>query len=148
MVAVDGFTDLLDSPTYAVTAAVGDERSGCLVGFASQCSLSPVRFVVWLSKVNRTYGAGRRAPFLGVHLLRRDQYEPARLFGAESGDRVDKFARTRWEPGAGELPYSATPGHGSSAGWSGRPTGGTTSGSISHRSGETLKPSPGRRCSA
>lgn len=97
MVAVDRFTGLLDPPVYIVTAAADGQRAGCLVGFASQSSLSPVRFVVWLSKVNHTYRVARRAPFLGVHLLRGDQAELAGLFGGETGDRVDKFTRTRWE---------------------------------------------------
>ncbi|MEW2086779.1 flavin reductase family protein [Streptomyces sp. NPDC005283] len=87
-----------------VTAAREGQQAGCLVGFASQCSLRPPRFVVWLSKANRTYRVALGAPFLGVHLLRRDQHELARLFGGESGDDVDKFARTPWRPGPGGVP--------------------------------------------
>ncbi|UYQ60557.1 flavin reductase family protein [Streptomyces peucetius] len=98
MVSVARFTALLDPPVYIVTAAADGQRAGCLVGFASQSSLDPVRFVVWLSKVNHTYRVARHAPFLGVHLLHRDRTEVARLFGGETGDRVDKFARARWEP--------------------------------------------------
>lgn len=45
MVAVDEFTELLDAPMYVVTTAVDHERSGCLVGFTSQCSLDPVRLM-------------------------------------------------------------------------------------------------------
>ncbi|MEW2635232.1 flavin reductase family protein [Streptomyces sp. NPDC048389] len=104
MVAVDGFSDLLDPPVYVVTAAAGGERAGCLVGFASQCSLTPVRFAVWLSKANHTYRVACRAPFLGVHLLDREQHGLARLFGGETGDRVDKFTRARWEPWGEDVP--------------------------------------------
>jgi flavin reductase (DIM6/NTAB) family NADH-FMN oxidoreductase RutF len=60
-----------------------------------------VRFVVWLSKVNRTYEVARRADFLAVHLLTPEQYELAALFGGETGDRVDKFAHTHWAQGHG-----------------------------------------------
>jgi flavin reductase (DIM6/NTAB) family NADH-FMN oxidoreductase RutF len=107
MVDVKGFTDLLDPPVYVVTAAADGRRAGCLVGFASQSSLSPVRFVVWLSKVNHTYRVASRAPYLGVHLLGRDQHGLARLFGGESGDDVDKFGPARWEPGAHGVPVLA-----------------------------------------
>lgn len=104
MVAVDGFTDRLDYPMYVVTASADGVQAGCLVGFASQCSLNPPRFVVWLSQLNHTYRVARRSAFLGVHLLRRDQHELARLFGGECGERVDKFARVRWQPGRADVP--------------------------------------------
>lgn len=104
---VGGFTDLLDYPVYVVTAAADGEQSGCLVGFASQCALSPPRFVVWLSTINHTYRVARRASLLAVHLLRRDQYPLARLFGGESGDRTDKFGRVDWRPGPGGAPVLA-----------------------------------------
>lgn len=93
---MDAFVDRLDPDMCVVTAAAGGERAGCLVGFASQCSMRPVRFVVWLSKVNRTYRVARRADFLAVHLLTARQRELAELFGGETGDDVDKFADVRW----------------------------------------------------
>ncbi|MFF0794426.1 flavin reductase family protein [Streptomyces spiralis] len=93
MTGVDAFLGLLDPEMYVVTAAAGGERAGCLVGFASQCSIDPVRFVVWLSKVNRTFRVAARADRLAVHLLARDQYALAELFGGSTGDDgVDKFA--------------------------------------------------------
>jgi flavin reductase (DIM6/NTAB) family NADH-FMN oxidoreductase RutF len=98
---MDAFIDRLDPDMYVVTAVAGDERAGCLVGFASQCSIRPVRFVVWLSKANRTYEVARGAEFLAVHLLAREQQELAALFGGETGHQVDKFARTGWAPGYG-----------------------------------------------
>jgi len=42
----DGFHDLaadLDYPMLIVTAAADGERAGCLVGFAAQCSIDPLR---------------------------------------------------------------------------------------------------------
>ncbi|MFI5683246.1 flavin reductase family protein [Streptomyces sp. NPDC051636] len=95
------FMDRLDPDMCVVTAATGEERSGCLVGFASQCSLKPVRFVVWLSKANHTYPVALAADCLAVHLLTREQYEVAALFGGETGDRVDKFTRVPWTRGYG-----------------------------------------------
>ncbi|MGQ4387685.1 flavin reductase family protein [Streptomyces sp. SAS_270] len=99
MTAMDAFTDLLDPDMYVVTAVADGERAGCLVGFASQCSIRPVRFVVWLSKENHTFRVARSADRLAVHLLRREQTELAALFGGETGDEVDKFARVAWKAG-------------------------------------------------
>ena len=96
-----------DYAMYVITAADGEERAGCLVGFATQCSIRPPRFLVCLSKVNRTYRLACRAQALGVHLLREDQRELASLFGEMTGDETDKFDRCRWEPGAEGVPLLA-----------------------------------------
>jgi flavin reductase (DIM6/NTAB) family NADH-FMN oxidoreductase RutF len=87
----------LDYPMYVVTAAAGDRRSGCLVGFGTQCSIEPPRYWVCLSKTNRTYQVAKEAVALGVHVLGPEDGELARLFGEETGDDVDKFERSRWE---------------------------------------------------
>ncbi|MFD9789811.1 flavin reductase family protein [Streptomyces sp. NPDC059070] len=86
----DDFTALVDSPVYVVTASADGQRAGCLVGFAGQCSLDPVRFVVWLSKANHTYLVARRTTVLAVHLLGQD-HELAVRFGALCGAEADKF---------------------------------------------------------
>ncbi|MEU1011290.1 flavin reductase family protein [Streptomyces sp. NPDC005890] len=96
-----GFFDRLDPDMCVVTVAASGERAGCLVGFASQCSIDPPRFAVWLSKANRTYRVARAAQFLAVHLLTRDQRELAELFGGETGDETDKFTRLDWREGHG-----------------------------------------------
>ncbi|MGW8361623.1 flavin reductase family protein [Streptomyces wedmorensis] len=113
MAALDAFTTLLDPPMYVVTATADDgERAGCLIGFASQSSIHPVRFTVWLSRANRTYRVACRASYLTVHLLTTEHRETARLFGEETGDEIDKFARVDWEPG-----YAGSPVLADSAGW-------------------------------
>ena len=101
MTGSDAFIGRLNPEMYIVTAAADGERAGCLVGFASQCSITPLRFVVWLSKVNRTYRVASAARFLAVHLLDRDQHALAGLFGGRTGDRTDKFAHVRWTQGRG-----------------------------------------------
>ncbi|MFE9359508.1 flavin reductase family protein [Streptomyces olivaceoviridis] len=98
---LDGFFDRLDPDMCVVTAVASGRRAGCLVGFASQCSMQPPRFAVWLSKANRTYRVARAAQFLAVHLLTRDQRDLAELFGGETGDEVDKFAGLAWREGRG-----------------------------------------------
>ncbi|MEU7062529.1 flavin reductase family protein [Streptomyces sp. NPDC053429] len=101
---LDPFTDVIDGPMYVVTAAADDEQAGCLVGFASQCSIDPARYMVWLSTANHTFGVARRATHLTVHVLRREQRELARWFGSETGDRVDKFERVDWRRSAAGSP--------------------------------------------
>ncbi|MYX93537.1 flavin reductase [Streptomyces sp. SID486] len=95
------FFDRLNPDMCVVTAVAGGERAGCLVGFASQCSIRPPRFAVWLSKANRTCRVARSAQYLAVHLLTRDRRDLAQLFGGETGDEVDKFARLDWHEGPG-----------------------------------------------
>ncbi len=94
----------LDYPMLLVTTRSGDELDGCLVGFSSQCSITPARFLVCLSDKNRTYRAARRADALVVHLLPAEADELAELFGGETQDETDKFSRCRWHPGPEGLP--------------------------------------------
>ncbi|MFI1453024.1 flavin reductase family protein [Streptomyces roseus] len=104
---LDPFADVLDGPVYVVTVAASGERSGCLVGFASQCSIRPPRFVVWLSKLNHTFRVARAASHLAVHVLDHGEGRLAELFGGETGDSVDKFARVEWRPSADGSPLLA-----------------------------------------
>jgi flavin reductase (DIM6/NTAB) family NADH-FMN oxidoreductase RutF len=103
---LDPFLDGLDTPMFVVTAVHRDTgaRAGCLVGFASQCSLEPDRFVVWLSQHNHTYRVALHAEALAVHGLADGQRDLAALFGTRTGDEVDKFARCPWRPGPGGVP--------------------------------------------
>lgn len=94
----------LDYPMTIVTAANGVERSGCLVGFGTQCSIHPLRWLTCLSKRNHTYTIASAARTLVVHLLHDDQHALAELFGAETGDAIDKFARCSWRSGPDGVP--------------------------------------------
>lgn len=78
--------------------------AGCLVGFATQVSIAPARFMAAISRVNHTFPAAMAAEFVAVHMPSAGQTALARLFGHESGDEIDKFARCRWHPGPGEVP--------------------------------------------
>jgi len=86
----------LDYPMFVVTANDGTERSGCLAGFVTQCSIIPARFVVCISKQNHTCGVATRATALGLNLLGDDQMDLASVFGELTGDRTDKFGRVAW----------------------------------------------------
>ncbi|HEV3001376.1 MAG TPA: flavin reductase, partial [Solirubrobacteraceae bacterium] len=63
--AVHELVSDLDYPMFIVTATNGRERAGCLVGFATQTSIRPGRFLVCLSEKNRTYRVAGAAEFLG-----------------------------------------------------------------------------------
>jgi len=102
--AFEGLMATLDYPMFVVTAAAGGERDGCLVGFATQASIHPPRFLVGLSEKNRTYRIALEADHLGVHFVAADQEELAELFGGETGDEVDKLARVAWHAGPGGAP--------------------------------------------
>ena len=89
----------LDYPMFIVTACADGERSGCLIGFATQASIDPSRFLVCLSHKNHTYRVAVRAELLAVHFVPEEAEDLVELFGGETGDEVDKFERCAWRPG-------------------------------------------------
>jgi flavin reductase (DIM6/NTAB) family NADH-FMN oxidoreductase RutF len=89
----------LDYPMFVVTASDGEETSGCLAGFVTQCSIVPTRFFVCVSKENHTSPVAERAPALGLHLLGADQHDLAAVFGELTGDDTDKLALVSWHRG-------------------------------------------------
>ncbi len=92
----DRLVETLDYPVYIVTTAAQNQTSGCLVGLATQCSIDPPRFLACISKKNRTLEMARRADVLAVHVVDEKDRHLAELFGGETGDEVDKFARVSW----------------------------------------------------
>ncbi len=101
----------LDYPMYVVTTAAEGQRAGCLVGFATQCSIDPPRLTVCLSKRNHTQRVAARSEVVIVHFLGHENADIAALFGENTGDEVDKFDRCHWEPGPAGAPIlTATPG--------------------------------------
>ncbi|MET7360986.1 flavin reductase family protein [Streptomyces sp. NPDC005562] len=98
------FTGLPDPGVYVVTAAAEGERAGCLVGFASQCSVQPSRFAVWLSTANHTYRLALRTRTLVVHLLPHDRHDLADRFGSLCSAETDKFAGLDWHEGPDGTP--------------------------------------------
>ena len=103
----DAFSELMtrnDTTVVIVTTVAGGERSGCLVGFHAQASIDPVRYAVWLSKANHTHRVGAGAEVFAVHWVPSDHHDLAELFGATTGDDVDKFAECAWTAGHGDVP--------------------------------------------
>ncbi|MEA2157929.1 MAG: hypothetical protein QOD66_309 [Solirubrobacteraceae bacterium] len=94
----------LDYSMFIVTTAANGERGGCLIGFASQVSIRPPRFLACLSVKNRTFRIGARANVLVVHFVPQDATELAERFGGQTGDEVDKFAGIDWREGPDGAP--------------------------------------------
>src|SRR3954470_12883142 len=94
--AFDARTSGLEYPIFIVTAAADGERNGCLVGFATQCSIDPPTLLVCISKANRTFQTAQRATSLVVHYLGTEAEPLARLFGETTGDDEDKLAQCSW----------------------------------------------------
>ena len=94
----------LDYPMFIATVAAGGERAGCLIGFATQCSIHPPRFLAGISDKNHTYRVAQDAAAMGIHLVPEEATELAELFGGETGDELDKFERCAWRPGPEGVP--------------------------------------------
>jgi flavin reductase (DIM6/NTAB) family NADH-FMN oxidoreductase RutF len=100
----EAMTTSANYPLYVVTTSLAGEHSGCLAGFVTQASLTPVRFVVCVSKVNHTFRIAEGSKSLALHLLGSDQQEMASLFGEFSGDVTDKFETVAWRRGVTGAP--------------------------------------------
>jgi flavin reductase (DIM6/NTAB) family NADH-FMN oxidoreductase RutF len=94
----------LDYPMFIATVATEHERAGCLIGFATQSSIHPPRFLAGISDKNRTFRVARGAESMAIHLVPDHATELAELFGGETGDDLDKFERCAWRPGPGGVP--------------------------------------------
>jgi flavin reductase (DIM6/NTAB) family NADH-FMN oxidoreductase RutF len=102
---LSAFFNRVDFPYYVVTVRSPDsEMAGCLAGFVTQSSVEPPNFLVCISKENHTFGIACRSTSMGLHLLGDAQADVARLFGEETGDRVDKFASCDWRLGSTGAP--------------------------------------------
>jgi flavin reductase (DIM6/NTAB) family NADH-FMN oxidoreductase RutF len=105
MSTFDALVGELDYPMFIVTTVSGDgERAGCMIGFATQISITPPRFLAGLSVKNRTFRVAQRAEHLGVHFIPSDGEALAELFGSETGDEIDKFERCSWHAGPAGVP--------------------------------------------
>ncbi|HEY3942504.1 MAG TPA: flavin reductase family protein [Acidimicrobiales bacterium] len=90
---------------HVVTSPGPDGRpSGCLVGFLTQCSLLPPRWLVCVSTANHTWQAVRQSDPMAIHLLGGDQHDLAEHFGGRTGDLQDKFTGVAWHAGRGGAP--------------------------------------------
>jgi flavin reductase (DIM6/NTAB) family NADH-FMN oxidoreductase RutF len=93
-----------DPAALVVTTRDGDGPAGCLVSFATPCSIDPNRYLVMLSVENHTFTAAGRADVLAVHVLGEEDSELSARFGELTEDVVDKFAGLSWRPGVRDVP--------------------------------------------
>jgi flavin reductase (DIM6/NTAB) family NADH-FMN oxidoreductase RutF len=94
----------LDYVMLVVTARADEGPAGCLVGFSTQCSIDPPRYLVCLSVKNRTQRVASKSDVVAVHFLEAQAMELARLFGEETTDESDTFSRCHWHSGPFEVP--------------------------------------------
>jgi flavin reductase (DIM6/NTAB) family NADH-FMN oxidoreductase RutF len=100
----DRLVGMLDYTMFVVTTQADGEPSGCLVGFATQTSMQPPRFLAGLSRANHTCRVAARSEHLAVHVLARRHIDLARLFGGQTGDQVNKFDLCSWHTGPEGMP--------------------------------------------
>jgi flavin reductase (DIM6/NTAB) family NADH-FMN oxidoreductase RutF len=101
---MESVAESLNAGMIVLTTAYEGERSGCLVAFHTQCSITPVRYAVWLSKLNHTYRLAALSDHMAIHFLADGDLDLARLFGGTTGDRTDKFASVDWTAGPHGVP--------------------------------------------
>ena len=102
--AFEKLVALLNYPMFVITTAAGGVTAGCLVGFASQTSIHPPRFLVGLSKRNHTFRVAAEATHLAVHVFDREHLDVVELFGERTGDTINKFDHCRWHAGPAQTP--------------------------------------------
>ena len=102
--AAESLVARLDYPMYILTTGTSEQPAGCLVGFATQCSIDPLRYLICLSKNNHTHRAAAHSDTMVLHFLGGNNKEMARLFGETTSDDVDKFGQCEWESGPGDAP--------------------------------------------
>lgn len=98
------FVTDFDGTMTILTVAAGERRAGCLVGFSTPSSIHPPLFLACVSRLNHTARVAADAGHAIVHVVAREAIELAELFGGETGDDVDKFARCAWRPGPAGVP--------------------------------------------
>jgi flavin reductase (DIM6/NTAB) family NADH-FMN oxidoreductase RutF len=98
-------TDKRNAAMSIITTRAQDgTMAGCVVGFLTQCSLQPVRWLVCISDVNYTFRIALQAPAMAIHFLAKEELPLAELFGGTTGDTTDKFAKCKWSEGPLQLP--------------------------------------------
>jgi flavin reductase (DIM6/NTAB) family NADH-FMN oxidoreductase RutF len=100
----DDLMAMLDSPAFVVTTQSAGQPAGCLVGFATQISVEPPRFLVGLAKGSHTLGVANLSQHLAVHVLSRRHHALAELFGTQTGHQINKFDRCSWRAGPQGMP--------------------------------------------
>ncbi|OBH98677.1 flavin reductase family protein [Mycobacterium sp. E2733] len=102
--AFEKLVAVLNYPMYVVTTRADGVAAGCLVGFASQTSIHPPRFLVGLSRKNHTFRVATEASHLAVHVFDHEHLDIVEFFGSQTGDTINKFDRCSWHTGPARMP--------------------------------------------
>jgi flavin reductase (DIM6/NTAB) family NADH-FMN oxidoreductase RutF len=100
----EDFMMMIDGPAFVVTTQVDGYPSGCLVSFATRTSVRPPSFMIGMPAGSHTVEFAGQSEYLAVHLLPAHQHALAELFGRQTPDQVDKFARCSWRGGPAGMP--------------------------------------------
>ena len=95
---------LLNYPMYVVTTHANDVSAGCLVGFASQTSIHPPRFLVGLSRRNHTFRVSADATHLAVPVFDHEQPLAITFTNGNGSARLDGHAADRADPSRRTVP--------------------------------------------
>lgn len=97
----------IEYPMLVATTTSKGQNCGCLVGFATPCSMDPFRYIAFISRKNRTFDVAHDADVLALHFLSADEESLASILGKLTGDAVDKFALCDWQKGPDGVPILA-----------------------------------------
>lgn len=99
----------LTLPVVAITTSADGRANGMIANSAQRASLVPEvpRISLYISKTNFSHDLVYASGVLGVHLLRRDQWDVIWTFGFESGRDVEKLISIRTRTGETGCPLLA-----------------------------------------
>jgi flavin reductase (DIM6/NTAB) family NADH-FMN oxidoreductase RutF len=84
---------------YVVSSKHDNRINAQIANSMFQITNTPRKVALGINKQNYTYELINASQVLTVNILRQDQLPYVRHFGLQSGRKVDKFARVRFEPG-------------------------------------------------
>ncbi|NCO37719.1 MAG: flavin reductase [Armatimonadetes bacterium CG_4_10_14_3_um_filter_66_18] len=90
---------LLPVGLHVVTAFAEGKPAGLLCGWVTQASWTPPLIAIAVGRGKHTHQAISDSGAYAVNLLREEQTDIARVFGAKSGRDANKFAGLDWRQG-------------------------------------------------
>jgi flavin reductase (DIM6/NTAB) family NADH-FMN oxidoreductase RutF len=90
----------LINPIAIITASYDGQVSGFVASWITQVSFVPPLVMVAMNPLHYTYDLVTNSNAFAINILRADQAALVDLFGKASGKKVDKFAKTFYEPGS------------------------------------------------
>jgi len=95
---------LMPQAVFVVTGAAGSVKAGMTACWVVRVSHRPPLYAVAIHHGSQTRGVVAEGNCFCIHILRADQVDLARRFGAASGRDTDKFAGLAWRSGTSGAP--------------------------------------------